>query len=492
MIDELLGHIALASWDSGIVSQEAIIAVQAAVTSLLIPIAIMVLQDHGSTKPNWLFNVMLNECVKPLRLIFAAILPFVAIALLWIAYPGWVIIFVLICNIYFMKNIAQTFQWFSCRHQLIPKTQPFKCLVVSRYIDKLNSKSDEEFPTLIQLWRETWLKPNRKMLADIQPLLICKFFETIKSSNDEHIPPLAITLFAAINDDGINLLNYQSVSHTLDIAFYLIEHGYDAIGSNIICLATTSLSKIGPYGLIHRYANEYINNKPISDKLKYKIVKSVTTVDLDLIATRKNISLCHRWVEEASSNKNNVITQGFLDATISRLFQLIDNYRRASDRNDVVMRRKIADLLDKTVSLSFPFANQRIIGDILTLAHPPIIVSKVDDYESPLNKLIKMYNEYRGDYLLSDYVMEPPIGPDEVGNSIGIEELNKIFDQKKAMTLKRSTEQAANLMAKTDIGLSISAVDKLIACIDSLDGQSLSLLKLRDSLYSYKIAHHQD
>lgn len=488
MIDELLKYIALTSWDTGIVSQDAIIAVQTAVTSLLIPIAIMVLQDHEDTKPSWLFDVLLNECVKPLRLMSAAILPFIAVALLWATYPGWAIMSMLVCDIYFMKNITRTFRWFSCQHQSSQQTQSFKGVVVSQYLDKLNNESNKEFETLMQLWQETWAKPNSRMIVDIQPLLMRKFFKTIELSSDEHVPSLAITLFAAIGDNGISLLNYQTTSCMLDIAFYLIWHGYDAIGSNIIRLTTTSLSKVGPYGLVHRYANKYIAGREIGDELKYKIVKSITTIDQELITSRNNISPCRSWVEKANSDENSAITRGFLDAVSRRLLQLIDDYRRTTSDGDIATRYKIADTLDRTVSLCFPCANKRTIGDLLTLAYPPILVSSLDDNEPPLGKLIKAYDKYRGDYLLSDYMTELPIGPDEVGSCVDLEEINKIFDNKRRLAFEHSTQQAAKLVVKAGLRLSTGTIDELITYIDNTDKPSNSLLRLRNSLLSYKNA----
>lgn len=488
MINNSLQYIASASWDSGLISQDSVLAIQTAITSLLIPVAIMVLQDNENTEPNWLFDAILNECVRPVHLTLTALMPFIVIALFWVTHPCLVIIFSLICDIIFMKNIIITFRWFSCRRQSRTSSQSFKSSVISKYIDKLNDKPNEELTTLIQLWKETWSNPNSRIIADIQPLLAIKFFETILLSSNENKPRLAITLFAAIDDDGVNLLNYCTLSHILDIAFHLIENNYDAIGSNIIRLATINLSKIGPYELIHRRADEYMKDAGASNDSRYKIARSVTAVDLELMASGKNITPCRRWVETVNSNSNNAIVQGFLVATDDRLSQLINDYRQANSSGNITSRYKIADTLDRIVQVCFPAANQRTIGDILTIAHPPMIVSSVDDKDPALSKLIKLYDGYRGKYLFSDCVVEPPLGRDEVGNNISTEKLNELFNRKMRAALEEAREQAAKLMAKANLGLNAKTIDELVKYIDDSDQPSPVQTRLRNSLLDYRRA----
>lgn len=485
--------IAYSIWNTGIISLDSLIAFQEALISLLIPVAIAIFETSSDIKPKWIFKAMLRECIHPPLLASCALLPLVILSIGWNAFPGICLLMICVLDTIFVLIVMRTFLWFVSAHWSKDQYQSYYSKALSSYINRLVSKPDQNYPELLYMWDSTWNELCSDSLQRSQPMLTQQFRSTVGAFTDDRKIALAATICSSLSSNKLNLLDDKVLRNILFTSFDLIAAESD-MGYTILNLTIDGLNKSHAEHLTHKHANNYIKQTAPHNGTVLRIAYAITLKELSLIKDDKRSSAPSReWgkiaVSDHIGNKidKNIfasIRSGYLKATRDSIFNLIDKFRRAAENSDITEQYKASDAIDHIASAALQTSfDSRTLGDILTVARPPVFISIDNSNENSFcSKFKEWYKKFRGTYLK----LTAPVSIVIDVNSTAEANTNQLHNTwKKTMDEQHQldVDNAVYILSQMNLSIDIGFAKELVDSI--ADDCDIELSNLKNSLTAY-------
>lgn len=198
---------------------ETLIAFQAILVALLIPVAIMVFEQRKHDDlPSWLTIVLLKKCAKPGTILTSTLISSISLLTYNVAPYTSLLVFA-ISSCVFVCRMRSIYSWYkeSVSHPDFSNSQPIKKYLTSYLKDVMQSNSKD----IVYTWRETWCSLFAR--HTLTPSLLDIFLETLKISNNENFNDLVRTIDAKILAGKIPIYDKSTMNKLCSIAIYSLS-----------------------------------------------------------------------------------------------------------------------------------------------------------------------------------------------------------------------------------------------------------------------------
>lgn len=422
---------------------EVLIALQAILVALLIPVAIMVFQEKHAKEerlPNWFTAALLSECAKPWLILVSIVVGSVSLftytMLPWIS----LIVYAVSCAV-FIDRARSVYRWYK---ESISYSSPSNSKFIQNHIVAYIEKQRRNTTNLVYIWRETWR--SRFIAHSVTPKLLSVFQQTLATIDGSVFNDLVRTLDAQILTGEMPIYAHPILVSVCAVAVYSLSRKEGGIYtySNILRALTRRSLEDDRCDLIINEINSQLSSninannatpnavgdsKQIKDDGHPETVKLAVSIIMDELF-RTNISSINRiqftpWKVSKLDNKTDVVSTT-IENTVIREFKQwsaqemaqIDNGDTSTDKCEQYTSRLFAiehmvfggfvntDYINVAISLENALTNasssdmQTLLTDWASRDHPylqhcnttPIIAMDADDIHSPtINELHKRY-----------------------------------------------------------------------------------------------------
>ncbi|EPH64480.1 hypothetical protein D931_01708 [Enterococcus faecium 13.SD.W.09] len=260
------------------VSLDAIISVSAAIIALLIPIAILLIENNGNTKDNsfdWDKMVIFSEIIDARKTITALMLITIPLIFWEFEIAKLVIAFLYLLGIimmgYFLRN---------CYNWIISKKidgKNYRNIKRQNFLDKL--EKEDQFDT----WKVIWGTENQRLDMDELELLK-KFIDQYRAADDDHRERL-LSIYAPYCE-----INYENRSLISKFVYEEINRLFSNTGN--------LYTKMQFKRLYTRYLKQSINE----EDLRYYFIK-----DFDVFFVQAKTEITRNLTQETGTEMINII-----------------------------------------------------------------------------------------------------------------------------------------------------------------------------------------
>ena len=211
---------------------ETLIAFQAILVALLIPVAIMVFEQRKRDDlPGWLTVVLLKKCAKPGLILASTLISSISL-FIYEAVPYISLTVFTLSSCEFIHRMHSIYMWYkeTISHPDLGDSPLIEKYIISYLRDDTKSNADD----IVYTWRETWCSQFARHA--LTPKLLDAFLEALKSSDSKRFDDLVRTIDTKILSGKIPIYAGSTISKLCSIAIYTLskhQPGFHAY-SNIL------------------------------------------------------------------------------------------------------------------------------------------------------------------------------------------------------------------------------------------------------------------
>lgn len=198
---------------------EALIAFQAILVALLIPVAIMVFEQRKRDDlPSWLTIVLLKKCAKPGLILASTLISSISL-FTYETVPCVSLIIFALSSCEFIHRMYSIYMWYkeTISHPDLSNSPLIEKYIVSYLKNTARSKTDD----MVYAWRETW--HSRFASHTLTPKLLEVFLKVLKTSDSQNFDDLVRTIDTKILAGKIPIYTRSTLNKLCSIAIYTLS-----------------------------------------------------------------------------------------------------------------------------------------------------------------------------------------------------------------------------------------------------------------------------